>query len=486
MGSIWIKEFRGGLDTRRLPETLPGGALIRAQDCHITQGGELEQRAVFAPIWTDTAGISVGLAADEDSLVVFGNGATPPADLPPNVSYQQLVHPDDSNVALLGVPSWQLFGGEIAAIGLFEENANERRFMYLNGVHVSDTNAPPQAAGSVEPTSLGVHFSKIFVGAGTVMFFSDNEDGDDFTNAGAGFVDMAFRVGGGAKVRAFSDYERILAVFSDRAITTWKMDADPDNTAIVQTLRGFGTFAARTAIQFRGADVLFYDLSGIRSLRARDSSGTAQTADVGSPIDKLTSKAIEDLSVEQREFAAAIVEPRTGRIWFAIGDTIFVLSQYEATKVTAWSTYKPGFQIEGIAVLGDRVYLRSGDTIYVYGSETGPYQYGSDVQAEAWLPYLDANAPTKSKTLMGIDAAVRGAWEVRVGYDPRNLDATDLVARITSTTYPDPRVPLAQGRGTHIGLRFRSIAPPSTTEPAVVSAAVIVHDLDDPEDAAGS
>ncbi len=39
MALIHVKEFLGGLDTRRMPETTPGGVLIEAVDCHITAGG---------------------------------------------------------------------------------------------------------------------------------------------------------------------------------------------------------------------------------------------------------------------------------------------------------------------------------------------------------------------------------------------------------------------------------------------------------------
>ena len=45
MGTIWIREFTGGLDARRLPETTPGGVLIKGIDGHINRGGEFEQRA---------------------------------------------------------------------------------------------------------------------------------------------------------------------------------------------------------------------------------------------------------------------------------------------------------------------------------------------------------------------------------------------------------------------------------------------------------
>lgn len=484
MGTVHVREFRGGLDTRRLPETLPGGALIHAQDCHITQGGEIEQRADFRPVWTAPDDTCVGLAATETSLVVFGHSATPPTGLPANFAYQQLEHPDTGTLELLSVPSWRLYGGELAAVGVFEASGDPDRHIFLDGTVVSDVNSPPTAGP--EPFALGASVSKLFVGAESHIFFSDTEDGDDFTNAGAGFIDLSFRIGSGSRVRSFSPYDNWLAVFSRRVITIWSFDADPANTLPVQTIEGFGTFSPRTAIQFRGADVLFYDLSGIRSLRARDSSGAAQTADIGSPIDSLTTAALAGVSDDAQELAAAIVEPLTGRIWWAIGDTIFVLSHYDVTKVTAWTVYKPGFPIDGLAVFNDRVYLRSGDDFYVYGSETGPYQYSSDVQSEAWLPYLDADTPSQTKTLEAVDAAVRGTWEIRAGYDPRDLDASDLLCRITNTTFPDPRVPIQQGEGTHIGLRFKVLSPQSETTPAILSSAMIHHNLDDAVDTPGS
>ena len=75
MGSIWIKEFTGGLDARRLPETSPGGTLIRAVDGHITRGGEFEQRARFVRYADLPAGATKGLAATATGLFVFGEAA---------------------------------------------------------------------------------------------------------------------------------------------------------------------------------------------------------------------------------------------------------------------------------------------------------------------------------------------------------------------------------------------------------------------------
>ena len=483
MGSIWVREFKGGLDTRRLPETTPGGALIFAQDCHVTQGGEIEQRADFVHLYTAPPGECVGLAANASGLVVFGHAATGPVDLPAVFSYTQLAHPD--GLQLQRTPSWTLFGNEIAVIGGFgTDPANSERYMFIGATRISDVEAPPNVDADLKPFAIETFASKLFAGAGTHLFFSAVRDGDDWSTTanGAGFVDMSFEIGQNAAIRAMSPYEEFLAVFFQRAVMIWSFDVDPAASAQVQTLKGFGTFSSQTVIAYRGGDVIFYDPTGIRSLRARDSSKSAYTADIGSAVDSLTRAAYAGCPADRREMASAVIEPVTGRIWIAIEDTIFVLSQYDVTKVTAWTIYKPGFVVDYMTVFEDRVYLRSGEDFYVYGSASGPYQYSDDVQAEAWLPYLDAGAPAQAKRLHGVDVACRGAWEVRIGYDPENLTATDLLARVGGTTFGDNRIPVDQGEGTHLGLRFKSLSPAAADSPAVLSSAVIHHDLDGEED----
>lgn len=482
MGTIWVKEFKGGVDTRRLPETTLGGALIFAQDCHITQGGEIEQRADFVHLWTAPPGECVGLAANSTGLVVFGHAAAAPVK-PAWITYQQLQHPDGEQ--LQRVPSWTLFGNDLAVIGAFGSDPSvSERYIFVGNSRVVDTEAPPYVGADAIPFALEPYATKLFAGAGSGLFSSASRDGMDWSTTldGAFFADMAFEVGQNADIRALASYEDYLAVFFPRAVVTWSLDVDPAASAKVQTLKGFGTFSSRTVISYRGSDVIFYDPTGIRSLRARDSSKSAYTADIGSAIDTLAQAAYDAAPVDRLEMASAVIEPKTGRIWLAIEDTIFVLSQYDVTKVTAWSVYKPGFVVDYMVVHNERVYLRSGEDFYVYGSESGPYQYSDDVHAEAWLPYLDAGVPSQVKHLLGVDAACRGTWEVRIGYDPENLDATDLLARVDGTTYWKPRIPVDQGEGTHLGLRFRSRAPAGAEAPALLSSAVIHHNLDDQED----
>ena len=73
---MWFREFIGGLDTRRLPEAASGGVLIKANNGHITRGGEFEQRAAFVPEFALPEG-TIGLSHTTAGIFVFGHQAEP-------------------------------------------------------------------------------------------------------------------------------------------------------------------------------------------------------------------------------------------------------------------------------------------------------------------------------------------------------------------------------------------------------------------------
>lgn len=475
MGTIWVREFTGGLDVRRLVETSPGGTLIRARDCHINRGGEIEQRADFLPIYTAPLSATVGLAQDRDGLVVFGHVASGPGDLPANFRYQQLQHP--AGAALVDVPTWTLFNGRVQAVGVFADGTS---YLFDGGTRVTDANAPPNLANSENPLALLTYQEKLFAGAGPVLHFSAIADSTDFTGTGAGFIDMSTHARGADEITALVRYQQFAAVFSRRTIQIWFLDPDPLLSRQVQVLSNTGTPAPSAVVEFGDSDVFYFDQSGIRSMRARDSSNNAFTTDIGSPIDPLVIARLCQCPGPTQQTATA-VEPSDGRVWMAIGGTIFVFSYFPGSEVSAWSTYEPGFAVEKMVEFNDRVYLRSGDSFYVYGSTTGPYQYSEATQAEAWLPYLDADRPTQDKLLHGIDVACRGTWELRLAMDPSDLDASDLVARVTGTTFQHQKIPM-QGGATHLSLRAVSKAPPGPNQPAILGSVVLHHDLSADED----
>lgn len=478
MGTLWVRQFTGGLDVRRLAETSPGGTLMRARDCHLTRGGDVEQRAEFLPVHTLPVAATKGLASTPAGLVVFGHQTAP--TLPTGVSYQRLQHPSGEALDTLHV--FERYKSKIQAIGEF---ADGTRHVFYDGTRVTDVNAPPTAAGSGTPSALLTQVQKMFVGSGENVFFSAVGDSTDFgagAGVGEGFIVMSTNAQGAEEITGLARYDEYTAVFSRRVIQTWVFDPDPALSRQAQVLEGTGSIAPRAVTQFGDGDVFYLDLSGIRSLRARDSSNSAATTDIGSPIDPIVLELLDEIGESAASRAIGVIEPRDGRFWLAVGDRIFVFSYFTAAKISAWTEYRPGFNVDDMLVWSDRVWLRSGDTIYVYGNVPGqPFQYSANVEADVWLPYLDADEPFREKEINGVDAAVRGTWSISIATDPMNEVAEDRVATVTGTTFGIDDIP-ASILGNHMSLRFRSVAPLSSTSPAKIASAVVHFGRDDEED----
>lgn len=302
---------------------------------------------------------------------------------------------------------------------------------------------------------------------------------------GAGFIDMSTQASGSETLTGLAKYQQYVAVFAERVIQVWYFDSDPSLNEQKQVLNNTGTSSPRSITQFGDNDLFYADESGLRSLKARDASNAAATTDIGVPVDTLIVEKLAQLSAEERDKVIGLIEPRDGRFWLIILDEIFVFSFFSGAKISAWSTYTPSeevdgeqvpFEIDDAVVFRRKVYVRSGDSIYVFGGLGADLEYDG-TEAEAWLPYLDGEAPAREKELQGIDAAVEGLWEVRVAMNVNNLDASDLVGRLSETTYGLQKVSI-QAKATHFGLRFKTVG----TGAAKLGAAVIHFESDDDED----
>lgn len=558
MGEIWVREFTGGLDTRRMPETTSGGVLIQATDGHITRGGEFEKRAALVPQYVLPDG-TVGLAYTRLGIFVFGSGAAPA--LPPGVSYQRLQHPDGVST-LIDVPSFDLYKGKIYAVGEFSDGSRQH---YYDGVLVADwvdgraratfrvtagasgssisgitvngiaiisssvnwstsnattataiaaaintaTSSPEYTAiavadqvvilaanagaaenGKVVIVTLVSGFgitpadgiamasgtdltdtfepgtfvrtigSKMYSVSGPNMHFSGIQLPTGWTtdNVGAGFIDMSSQASGSEELKALAKYQNNVAVFAETIIQIWYVDPDPSLNRQSQVLNNTGTGSPLSVTQFGDNDLFYLNESGLRSLRARDASNAASTTDIGVPVDTLVIDTLSNLSADERERVVGLIEPRDGRFWLCMKDKIFVFSFFSGAKVSAWSVYNPGFSVEQAIVFGRRVYLRSGNTIYVYGGLGNDAVY-DDTEAVAQTPYLDADKPWLPKNFAGFDMAATGEWKVFVAMNPNNLAAQDAVGTISdviaNTTFNDGKIP-GGGSSTHFSLIFKS------------------------------
>jgi hypothetical protein len=302
---------------------------------------------------------------------------------------------------------------------------------------------------------------KVYALAESLMHFSalndptlwTEDDGPPPTGVGAGFVNLANSESGSERLYAVANYFNNLAIFARRAVQIWFVDVDDAQNQQIQVINQTGTIAARSVVEFGDNDVFYLSDSGIRSLRARDSSNAAFVNDVGTSIDPMILDVIR-AGPEDAYAAVGVVEPRDGRYLLAIGDKVYVFSFFPASKVSGWSVYEPGFTVSDFAVDGLVVLARSGDRIYSLGGY-GDVQFDDKVPVLE-LPFLDAGKPATSKRLQAIDIACEGVWEAEVALDPLNPEESYDAAVVTGTTYSLQRIKLV-GHATHISLRLKGV-----------------------------
>jgi hypothetical protein len=294
------------------------------------------------------------------------------------------------------------------------------------------------------------------------------------TDAGAYFFDQAKEASKMTDLQAIADYQGFVALFAKNNGLIWFVDPDPDLVAKRQVLAGTGTVSPRGVTAYGDADVFYPARSGIRSMRARDSSNNATTSDIGSPIDSLVRAKLATMTDTEKAGVIGLINPVDDRLWMIFPDgEIFVFSYFPNAKVSAWTTYETGFDVTHAVVFGERVYLRSGDTIYVYGGldEAAEITYDDSI-AKAHLPFFDGGAPTANKQWTGVDASLTGTWSVYGAMQPTDTTIRELLMTLSETTYNRPRHPIMVD-STHLGLQFET----SGVGPHVLSAVIAHNDV---------
>ena len=294
--------------------------------------------------------------------------------------------------------------------------------------------------------------SKMYSVTGASLHFSKIDDPTDLndTVAGAGFINLSNNALGSENLTSWANYQQNLAVFSERTVQIWFIDVDAALNQQLQVLNNTGTVSPQSVVEFGDSDVFYLAESGIRSLRARDASNAAFTSDVGNAIDPLIINELRNNRLAAKRAIGAL-EPRDGRYLLAIGEKIYVFSYFPASKVSAWSIYEPGFEVENWAIIGRNLFCRSGDTLYLFGGTNGDTFDTSTVTVQT--PFLDGRSPASFKNFTGLDIACEGNWTVSVGTDPNDLNTTEVVATVSGSTFALQRVTL-QDTSTHLSFKL--------------------------------
>lgn len=297
--------------------------------------------------------------------------------------------------------------------------------------------------------SLFVSNKRVWSPVGSLWRYCSLNEGDIWDPADtsndrdAGFINVASETEGNETLITAARYQGLAALFSPNSVTLFQLDVDPANFAFSDYLENTGTLAAGSVVRYGNNDVFYLDITGIRSLRARDASNAPFVSDVGNAIDTFVQDYVDTLTTERLRRAAAAIEPRDGRLWLAVGDRIFVLSFFPGAKISAWTYYSPE-EFEGAAIqvlirLDKRLHVRAGDYIYTYGGLNGDtYPDDDEVIGEVELPFLAGKTAGTIKGIHGFDLAATNTWECEVAYDPNRPDKTINVGFLNKITFADP------------------------------------------------
>lgn len=468
MGYIVIDNFSGGLDDRKSKLTAAAGTLTRCNNAHLTAGGEIEKRKGLFPIYTfPTATYCIGGRPGVGKTVhLYGNGPKPP-NMPWVFDWIDVTLAGYGNATrIVNVDNW---GGDPYALIEYE---NGYRVLWLGKVSYPLNN--PSYWGFAGDgrlvSSMLVTAQKSFLVKDSVLYASGVAEPTKFGLdglVGTAVYDVSHYGPKAFTLAAMSVYQNRLVTYSDAATMIWDVDPDPDLTAPVQFLDNFGTVAGRSVLAYGEVDTFVLSQSGVRSIRARDSSGMATVNDIGSPINRTLTRNMQTGKLYVPN-AIGCYEPQDGRYWLSIADTIYVLSYFPSSRVTAWSTYSPGFIVQDMFAVDSTVLVLGEGVLYSYGAYNPgrtpsggikvPYsmnEYDSTV-AEIELPFVDAEKPASRKHWTGVDAALEGRWDVTAGFDINRANAEDAIARLTQSTYDDMAHPVA-GESTHLKLRLQTV-----------------------------
>lgn len=455
MPYLVVDDFSTGIDLRKSTVTSKQGTLRELRNAFVTAGGEIEKRKTLTLVSVLPAGATTGLAFRDNQIVVFGTAAAP-GSLPPYTTYEQLV-PDGGGVTITRVLDVAPFGSTLYVIAKFSDGSVRH---FADGTEI--------VAMRNNGTAARAHKAKMHVVDGSNLRFSAINDPDDFAGTGSGIIDVTTHDTGTPTLVGLEPYYGLLALLGRTSVQLWSIDPDPAMNTIQQTLGNIGLVAPNAVSRYGNGDILFLSDTGVRSLRARDSSNAAVLNDIGSPIDKLIGQKRAILTPADAEKITALVDPLTGQFWLVWGNEVHVLSYYPNSKITAWSTFELPWTPDHVVLANSRILLRKGDEIFVYGSvppSGSPLDPNAPLGTSAALydattvtvvtSMLDVQKPATNKNWQGIDLAVQGLWDVYVAPDYANPDVWTKIATVSAPTFGDHRVPLNM-TSTHLSLKLVS------------------------------
>lgn len=275
--------------------------------------------------------------------------------------------------------------------------------------------------------------SKVFAGDEDIIAYSATVDPLDWSTADdAGYLPFGLQLYGANPVAAMGLYRGNVVAFNAQGAQVWQVDEDPRNMQLLDAFP-IGTTYHHSLAPVTN-DLFMLTQVGVRSMGIAGGATNLQAGDVGMPIDPLVQEALETARANGID-PRGLYNPNAGQYWLMFpshspseATTVFVYTMNRLGQIGAWTRYEFPFAIDDWCILGNDLYVRSGDEIRRVtdtresdemrdeNGDISPVAFDWTLQ---W-PWLDFGQIGQGKMMLGFDIVGYGAARIQFGYDQSN------------------------------------------------------------------
>lgn len=360
------------------------------------------------------------------------------------------------NTVVDGTVTWQAVTATAItwqAVALYKSGATQPVWPTTPGLTVVDGTitwrcVAPNVADSKCPNTKQVIIaaSKVFAIKNDVVRYSaTNNPGDWSTPSDAGFLPTGLQSQVDPLAQALGLYRGNLVVLSSGEFQAWKIDPDPALMSLLDNIPSIGTIYYRSMASAAG-ELYFLTQQGVRSVSIAVGATNLQAGDVGTPVDTLIQAELPGSD------PIGLYYPGAGQFWQVFGSRAYVYTQSRIGGIGAWSIYEFPGVIDYTTQRDGKLYVRTGDDIYLIDETTGQDD-GAAVPGVLQWPWLDFGQPGQQKMMIGIDHVGSGVPQVSIGYDESNVAAFTAPYSISPDTQPGQIIPIPVS-GPSFSVRF--------------------------------
>ena len=149
--------------------------------------------------------------------------------------------------------------------------------------------------------------------------------------------------------------------------------------------------------------------------------------------------------------------------------TAYVYSMSRLGEVGAWSWYEFPWLVEAHAMLGNDLYLRSDDAVFIVDPDRLDDQdvTGADVPVEAEIQshYLDFGSPGVTKMMIGVDLVGTGTAKIAIGFNQSDPSLFTPDTLVPGDSVPGSIIPIPLAAPSFaMRLRYKSSENPNGWE----------------------